>query len=460
MSEMRFEDFYNLAKKYGNEKPLKRILSLVEKEGCTEVKESEVEDCLEWNAEWEIFYKNLYIPKKALKFDFYTNEKEYLGYLILRPSSGKICDSFIRIPTKTAEKSSYFITCKNSFQGIEGNFFIQQDGKTGVCAHACLAMISKNLSEKTGKTPLTFREIRNFSGNLHIPAPGLNINEVNNIIKGMGYYPQCYDYFGEETMLYEPDEIIYQYIESQIPVYVGLRLDELGHAIMVVGHTFDSNAWWPEAMLDYYKHKKRYYFKSAIFTDFIIQDDNFGPYLTVPRNFFSRENVSKIIVPLSESLPLRAEQIEESIVYSFLKISNFHEKMKQHRTTWTDVYFHHLAEDKIVLRTFLIKRNEFIESIRISNAAQSIKTFYTHPSSLFSEMTSDIPNFWLIEISIPEFFIHKHYRLGEAIINPYEENWEKAILSIHLPSILFVNNPKTEEYLIKDDVPYEIVRIL
>ncbi|MEW6621158.1 MAG: papain-like cysteine protease family protein [bacterium] len=458
LSKMGFGDFYNLAKTYGNGRPLKRIFSLVEKEGCTEIRKSEVEDCREWNAEWEIYYQHLNISKKALKFDFYTAKQEYLGYLILRPSDGTICDSFIHTPTKRIETSNYFITCKNSLCEIDGIHFIQQDVKTGRCAHACLAMVSKNLSYKTKKTPLTFREIRELSGNTSIPASGLNINEITDVIKGMGYYSRCYDYLSEDIP-YEPDEIIYQYIESQIPVYVGLRFDDGGHAIIVIGHTFDSNAWWPEAKLGYYKHEKRFYFKSPIFTDFVIQDDNFGPYLTSPRNFFTRENISKVIVPLIENFPLYAEEIEDYIVYSFLADFKFHKQMKLNKTIWTDVYLHHLTEDKILLRTFLIERDEFIKSIRKSNAPQDIKTFYTNPV-LFPKMTSDISKFWLIEISIPEIFIHKHYRLGEVLINPYEEDWLKAILSIHLPGVLFAKNPegRLEEYLINNDVPYEIAR--
>ncbi|MDI6734829.1 MAG: papain-like cysteine protease family protein [bacterium] len=364
-------------------------------------------------------------------------------------------------PLRVQKKSSYFVTCKNSFQGIEGVPFIQQDLMTGRCAHACLSMISKTLSLKAGNPFLTFKEIRELVGNTHTPASGLNFNEAKSVIKGMDCSPQSYDYSIKDPSYspYEPEEIIYQYIESQIPVYVGLRLEDGGHSIVVIGHTFDSNAWWPEASGGYYKHKKSLYFKSPIFTDFIIQDDNFGPYLTIPRGFFSRENVSKIIVPLSEPLSLLAEEVEDYIVFNYLTNPNFLKQMKIHKTHWTDSYLHHFSEHKLLLRTLLIERDEFINSIKNNSGAKDIKTFHTN-SSLFPAITSNIPKFWLIEISIPEFFTHKHYRVGEVIINPYEKNWLKSILSIHLPNVLFAKNPEggLEEYLIKDDVPYEIVR--
>ncbi|MDI6734830.1 MAG: hypothetical protein QME42_01330 [bacterium] len=117
ISGMTFVDFYDLAKTHGNGKPLKRILSLVEKEGCTEVRKSEVEDCEGWNAEWEIQYQFMRTPKTALKFDFYAKNEEYLGFVILRPSYFTVCDSFIRIPTKGTKKIQLFCNLQKFFSG-------------------------------------------------------------------------------------------------------------------------------------------------------------------------------------------------------------------------------------------------------------------------------------------------------------------------------------------------------
>ncbi len=513
------DDLYKLIKDYSGEysnKPLKRILSLIEKEKdkdeiITAIINENYQDNEEWQAEYEKKYKNIFNPsdkgisKFATKIDFFkgkiesitqlpdfdkeSNKEKYLGYLILRPlPTQKVCEAMIKTP-EGRNPTTYFLTCKSEFSSeingnkfkIESTPFIQQDGLTGVCAHACLKMALYYLiqqfptfKDKERKLP-TLPEIDEISQEIMLDTPisthrasGLWIPHIRKVIKEANCNSLIYDFTKQERdgMLfyeYEPDELIYWYMESGFPVIIGFQTEESGHAVVVIGHTFNANAWWPEAKTDYYRKvfpDRPHCLESFAWTNFIIHDDNFGPYLTTPTQF---PLVTIIAIPIPEEieiniLPEEAEKIAYSKIEPetfFSKIKITPEDFKEKTIQWIELFWKHFAEGKLVLRTFLMESEKFKENFQRTDGIPSI----------IKKVYDEIPlpeKIWVTEISIPELFAHKRMRLGEIIIDPTCPTniygYDTSILCIHLPGIIGWHHSKTNQkwwQIVSDDSPYQ-----
>src|ERR1019366_969590 len=91
---------------------------------------------------------------------------------------------------------------------------------------------------------------------------------------------------------------LYGFIESGFPALVGFELDRPNpgpagaprHVIPVFGHTFNEDTWLPDAQRAYFGGTLSYYPSENWLSTFVVHDDNFGPYLCLPRHFLTRDN--------------------------------------------------------------------------------------------------------------------------------------------------------------------------
>lgn len=90
---------------------------------------------------------------------------------------------------------------------------------------------------------------------------------------------------------------LYGFIESGTPALLGFQLDASPegpgsrHVIPVFGHTFNEDTWLPQAHRSYFGSKLSYYPSENWLSTFVVHDDNFGPYLCLPRHFLQQEKV-------------------------------------------------------------------------------------------------------------------------------------------------------------------------
>lgn len=485
-------DCYNLSKRHGDAKALRKILFLMKSEGCTLAYKSLISDDKQYNKE----IKLLGLPQESLvRYDFFKEDKfaesNYLGYIQIRPSNhdNPINDAFIRIPETKYNSLSYFITCNLRYKFtppngeppfvISGTFFCQRDGRLGMCAHASLRMLSyfsNNLLTIHEIKTIAQEPIFNQNGEI-VDSSGLEApRQIDKVLKHLEYNPVPYNKpplelklnskadvpteDGIQKLSYSIEEIIYTYVESHIPVLVVIdSTNHRGaHMMVIVGHTFDSCAWWPEANVHYYQILPYGgYLKSSSWVGFIGHDDNFGPYLNFPREL---ENIQTVIVPLPTNITLRAELINP-IIRRIIGNKYIKDGVRLIGTIWSDCLLKHLEEGKLLFRTFLVSREEFLKNINESNAVNAIKDFYN---------TFPMPDiFWITEVSVPEIFSQQRYRLGEIIIDatgsiPVEDGKftltediiKQVVISIHLTG--YVNIPRCEgqewTFNINNAVPY------
>lgn len=495
MARLKFQTFprdmvdvYEMAEKLGGDRPLRRILFLARELGCKTIVYQKDLSHSGFKSEWDDYYKYVFPnPKSTVeKLNFFSRvlhktsdlasvtSNDYLGYVILRPiPSQRVCEAVLRV---SPSLQGAYVLAKGKYTSyvgryrfeVEGTPFVQQDGNAGVCAHASLITIS-HITPKIFPTiphqPWTISQIKKCVSQISSPSmgPGLQLAHVSRVFTEMGFSGNAVYRFPEDkTLLFPPAQIIYMYAESQIPVFVGLPLEArgTGHSIVVIGHVFDKQAWWPEALPSYYTtvpSGESWVSSVSWASEWIICDDNFGPYLCMPKHLCE---VSWVAVPLPRNILLKGDTatlnafwiIRTPIFRRILEAAS-----RRECSPWIDPFNRHLTEGKLVLRIFLTTAETFRESIRRDNHMnRDLAEYYLH--------TKLPETFWLGELSVPELF-REGFRLGEVLVNAcyppkFIDTGHEALILTHAPGSILVyegSRNKPTPYLVPNDSPSKVM---
>lgn len=498
------KDFLDISKKYGGGIPLSRILSILSgaNSKCkTIIIEEEYLD-KEYEEEYKVFYYKVFAsspPSKCIRLHFFSskfskinsynikkNEAKYQGYCTIRPKPLlTISDAFISENIVIDINSRFvFMSCniekKVSLIGIQlkvrGFPFIQQDGRIGVCAQAALKMVADHGFETkiigNSYTAPKITELAKKSphpnGARHIPSSGLDDFQIQFALEEMGFEPLIYDRSDRscEKKIEHPEQIIYRYLESGIPVIVGIQAGDEKHAIVVIGHTFNPDYWFAKAGTIYPDLRTRslnYQCSTNWIQNFIVQDDNIGPYCFVPIDFLSGSITKCIIVPLYEDVFLAGEKAESNayklmtrktfleknvkVIYNALKKNN----SKSETLYWLNLFLECIHKKRIILRTYLRDKGLFIEQ-DIKNYDKSIQTMYK---------TINLPQkIWVVEISMPEIFCYARKKCGEILFaSTGGDEINHSYITFHFPGAIMIHDitaNKTKYYIIDaEDKPVQ-----
>jgi hypothetical protein len=480
---------FELTEEFGSDKPLKRIFQTVLSQDCkTILVEYDYEDP-DYKNEYESFYKKLFKTycDKTERLHFFACDlkqadvaklsrfqSKYIGFCVLRPfQSQKVVNSIIKPVEDRNQPKRSFILCKKDFTveikvtnkntqklRIKGFPFIQQDGQLGCCAHASLATIDHFLASDYGRAPYFVSEILEAAAQVPdirraVPTTGLTALQISQALKQMGYVPLIYQYGEGIQTPFPPERVIYHYMESEIPIMLGIPTETGGHALTIIGHSFEPDVWWALAQIEYYQRRPSggpYHCSTTWIQNFIVQDDNFGPYLTVPREFiWAKANESiLIVVPLPKGVNIQGEDAE---LYAYRMLSDklilkwMSETGKKERSTkWCEIFLEHLTNEDLVLRTCLLDSKRFKEHY----PALHLRDFY--------QKLAMPDKVWVTEISIPELFCQSRLRLGEIIIDSTSSmKFAHSFISVHLPGIIVTRNVNTEKweyYPLRGDEPF------
>jgi hypothetical protein len=497
-------DFLSVAYEFGDDPPLKRILLATEAYGCkTIIKETQAED-EEYISEYDIFYKTVFNskpPTEVVRLHFFEDllnnvdqqtidkaKNSYLGYCTLRPlHSRKVCDAFMDKRMIIDEDSRFvYLVCSmdktiklnNVELKISGFPYMQQDGRIAACAQTTVRIISQYMSWKNKGTealtaPQVTEKVKDIPFPLsqplrNIPTPGLNVSQIRAALGYLNCDPIIYDYTfvkKEALQIERPEQIIYRYLESGLPIIIGIDLEGgQGHAIVVVGHTFNPDFWWSEASRLYYNLPKTgqkraenivYHCSNSWIQNFIVQDDNLGPYYFVDTSFF-KSWVSCIIVPLPKGVYLTAEEAELQAwsavnKKSFVRIlaEDVLIQLKENKAVvsnieWLEMFLDFLQSGDLILRTYLRESEEFKSDINKFTRSSEVKKEY---------LELGMPKYvWVVELSWPDIFCHIRKKCGEIIIDSTAEaNDFNSVLAIHLPGFFVKGGDSYQMKLILDD---------
>lgn len=288
----------------------------------------------------------------------------------------------------------------------------------------------------------------------------------------MDYAPIVYDTL-DKSVPTPLEEIVYNYLESELPVILVLRLPYTQHVCLVIGHDFKHQVN-PRKISEPIRKNSDY------IHHLIVHDDDLGPYLRMPiddndvknANFFGTED--PVLFRTSYTTPYSFNKnVFAAIVPSFRKIYIEGDNVEFHITNiltaqnpiFSDqllpsindpMFLQSLSEGRIIIRTFFISSNDYKDKIvQIDTFSSQLKQFY---------LNMKFPKFiWVTEISTLDHALspNKYERkiIGEIICDSTTSaNLPHIFLSIHLPGVLALRYPNLDNniqlYEIQDDKPY------
>ncbi|TGM92719.1 hypothetical protein EHR02_07980 [Leptospira levettii] len=359
----------------------------------------------------------------------------FLGFIILRPTIDRPVARSVISPK--ALKNHNFEICLARYtieffgQKLSVNGFphISQDGEAITCAESSLWTLLEYYSSKYKDynpiTPSKLRKlIRSTTGRRMIPSNGLTIAEISYAISELGFTSLVYHNKDQsENILHEE---IYTYIESGIPIILGLEAGEnFRHAIVCFGHSiidlarevdkFEINS---EKLIDI----------SCLPRNFISMDDNRTPYLEIQPNSlgvtYTKQTTAKItfaIVPLNKRIYMEstiARALAKKILLEFKEIRE--------------------SREPLFIRLFLTTSRSFKQSLFSPNTkmAKVIKKLLLYNS---------FPRFiWICEIGTAENFRNEQGQ-GLLILDATGGNSNSSILFYYFDKKLRNSKDLTSE---------------
>lgn len=351
----------------------------------------------------------------------------YLGYSVIRPTKPNCIGRTFLSCILRQHHNSHIAVCEEKvyIAGkkfiIKGFPFISQDADATVCAQSALWMLFRYFSNKYQNYAEIYpSQITNLANNFPTghriyPTSGLSGWQLAEILRLQKFYPITHDKssVGDDVFFH----LLYTYVESGIP----LLLTTNNHVVVCYGHCSDFSLQ--------YINTSKFKYTSYFNKQFIINDDNYHPYQSLPLpqsqsftnySVINWDNVTSFIVPLPEKVFLDAKEAQilfEKLIEKF-NFDNFSEILKN---------------KDVIYRLFLTSSRSYKN--KISTRGMGNK----YVADIYRNLP--MPHFiWICEIAdIDEYRTTKQI-LGEIIwdatCNPHEpEGW----IALHYPEVILVN---------------------
>lgn len=199
------------------------------------------------------FCKRLCIFSGALEKEFYdcTSEelgKRFIGSIVIRPIPGRSIGRTLLAPRYFLPErelcqirlAKYKITVYGKQLTVEAFPYSMQDGETTSCAEITILNLldyySRSYPEYRYLLPSEISKLAELNSyERRMPTTGLSYELISKIFCEVGFYPRLYS--AQKMTKTKFRHILYYYIESGIPVALGLKQGpEAKHSIIIVGH--------------------------------------------------------------------------------------------------------------------------------------------------------------------------------------------------------------------------------
>lgn len=353
-----------------------------------------------------------------------SNRSAYLGYIVLRPlshapvSNAKFAADLL-CPAPTQEisvrtvRNVHVLGCSLEVSGFP---LTQQDTRVGACAQATIWMAGRHFHDKFGAPwfsmpDITANALRPTDSAITRSLPAgsdyLTTDNMVRALRSMGRHPVFYApdiAGGQKNWGFRPEDVICRYVDSGIPVILGMENtgSQIGHAVVAIGSE-------RQAQIDTSSLPQRAT-QADFLTHFLVNDDQRGTCLRLPLRaadltteypYSLETNLLYLIVPLPNKVFLSAEiaeaiawdlctqfgvQIQSRISQSFLPPG---------QTDWNPCpdFYQQLASGSIIGRTYLTYGWRYKARMLKNTVSEELKQ---------ELLRRDFPRFvWVTEFSLP-----------------------------------------------------------
>ena len=315
----------------------------------------------DFSASYSAFYSSLFAPYQKLcrRLHFFAQDitpllrdaadavamsdvlhgvtADYLGFIVLRPLQHApigVCvlssRHLLGPNSEVTVHADYRVHVLGAELRVKGAPLTQQDTRIGACAQAAIWGVGRHFHARHGGPWFSMPDISalalkptdaTISQSLPAGSAFLTPDNMVRALKGMDRHPVFY--VKPQTGVWDtpPEDIIYRYLDSGIPVILGLHdpAGGVGHAVVAVGHEMDPNVDLA--------HLGDNPTPARGVTHFYVMDDQRGPYRRIPKRAADKSadfpwtleaNCSYIIVPLPEKVFMPGE-LPELLARDILK---------------------------------------------------------------------------------------------------------------------------------------------
>jgi hypothetical protein len=266
-------------------------------------------------------------------------QKSYLGFFVLRPITSALFGRSVINPKALEEDEFKICTCRVGalVYGVKlethGFPHSSQDEETLKCAETTIWGLMEYFGHRYAEYKPTLpskihHALERFSYQRQLPSNGLTMDQISFALKTFGFGTSVYSKSSYGNQIYD---IIDSYIESGIPVLIGLQNKDVGHVIIAVGKKYNEDFKWKDIRKVRLpisgKKKWSYYDSCKIPNKYVVQDDNHVPYRVISLDNpgehylgdedFENYKIDSVVVPLYPKIYLEtvvAKQLALEIV--------------------------------------------------------------------------------------------------------------------------------------------------
>lgn len=467
-TDASFSNFEFIDTYFGSHPILRRIFSLARKAGYKGVLTEQIheDDCAllaAENAALAIRHSD-FQSSQATRFSFFEGASQsdagsFLGYAIFKRdqfadrSSAHVFEAVV-VPARDHSHNN-FTHCAQSYRvlndmgtfSVAGVLYAQQNDATNVCAHVALRSMLACLRTEGDAT---YAEINHFAGVDHAdPArrvgggAGLSVPQVEAVLTGFGFSPRVDVHEPGQVELppgLEFQRLLYDFIESGRPALLGFELapdrttgERSRHVIPIFGHTFNEDLWVPEAERAYFAHDRGFFPSESWLSTYVSHDDNFGPYVCLPRHYLGRDEFRLLIGCHEPTVQLPAVEAETLAIDMAAFVAR---DFPQSEVPWFERFRAFSRSGLLVLRAQIVNQKSYQEHLTVLRDREG---FDLEPETI-NQLTENFPACaWMVEISAPELFPSTRAKFGEILIDATQSS--SAVDTLHaarLPGHLFL----------------------
>ncbi len=369
------------------------------------------------------FQENSAAGEHPVQFLDRVSAGAYLGFVTLRPVprapvAATILASRVAAPHIVCSRDRFPVHIAGKSFEIDGTPFMQQDNAVAVCAQASIWMALRTLRRREGDRAHSPAQITDaatrylISDRTRPNKGGLTIQQMAEAVRAAGYSPLSMR-LAHGSSAQPPDckrmrEQLHPYIESDIPVLLALRAPSGGHAVAVIGHTWNIAPQSSEKISVVRKGGAfdMTFCHAATWTpDLVIHNDNSGPYRVLP----SADCSPKYCLPQAfHAIPLLPADVfmtaQEAMICGVNALGEILEALKK----WKSQSEIESIASALVLRLFLADKSR----IRQWAVAESM------PSKLSLWLrTQDLPRrVWVLEVHEEAQFGASHSKVVQPTL--------------------------------------------
>ncbi len=384
----------------------------------------------------------------------------YVGFFVVRPiTHAPLGCVVIAVPhVQNFLKSHLLVYAHYEVHLLGATFricgmpFTQQDSRVGACAQASIWMAGRHFHTRhRGKWFSTVditkaaMKVADVSLSRSLPAGSefLGLNHMVQALRTMDREPFTYIGIDPNNNMainwkkLRPHDIINRYVDSGIPVILGLHNGGgVGHAVVATGHSMKEI----EPNVDLPTEPTRAEFCEA----FLVNDDQRGANLRMPVEHtspfgetpYSVEQVSWVIIPLPSKVFIPAENAEK-LAWELLR--NYQSHWEDHRSLHKDNlggaiplgddFVKAIDDNKVIARTYLTYGWKYKARMMKNDIGTDFKS-----ALLYHEFPRYV---WVTEFGTLESLNHLDFRLrrifSHAVIDATASKFWESRCMFHAP---------------------------